>query len=156
MTVEDAHDLAVLRSNCLAGLVTLSEFARSAAGIAAGSPTPWSAASSWSGLAVARRWAIGTFRSVRRRVVGLTPPTVRAVSVLGVLRVDLAEARLLGDGLQVTAVAVLGVVEVVVPAGLAVEVSGAGTSGADVPLPGAPSIRVRGVPIFGRVRVRRS
>jgi len=96
------------------------------------------------------------FRSARHRVAGLTPPRVTVISLLGALHVELGEARLLGDDLEVTAVAVLGVVEVHVPAGLAVDVAGARMAGSHAPLPGAPSIRVRGVPVFGTVRVRRS
>ena len=122
----------------------------------AGGPPAWSASTTWSGLGVARRWTVNAFRSARHRVVGLTPPRITVISLLGASHVELDEARLLGDDLQVTAVAVLGVVEVAVPAGLAVDVAGARLAGPDAPLPGAPRIRVRGVPIFGTVRVRRS
>src|SRR5688500_4235616 len=112
MSVEAAHDLAVLRSNCLAGLVTLAEFTRGARDLVAGTPTGWSAASSWSGLGIVRRWVLGVFRSVHVALAGLVPPKVRVVAIAGAVRVDLGDARLLGDGLQVTAVAVFGRVEV--------------------------------------------
>ena len=167
LTVEDAHHLAVLRSNCVAGLVTLSEFARSAKTLVAGGPATWSVSTTWSDLGVARRWMVNALRSARHRVVGLTPPRITVVSLLGASHVELDEARLLGDDLQVTAVAVFGVVEVLVPAGLAIDMSGArravdasvDATDADVddtPLPGAPRIRVRGVPVFGRVKVRQT
>ena len=99
---------------------------------------------------------MNAFRSARHRVVGLTPPRITVISLLGASHVELDEARVLGDDLQVTAVAVLGVVEVIVPAGLAVEVAGARLASAEAPLPGAPRIRVQGVPVVGKVRVRRS
>ena len=159
MTVEDAHDLAVLRSNCLAGLVTLGEFARGARGLVKGAPVGWSAASSWSDLDIAPRWVVGAFRSLRARVAGLVPPKVRVIAALGVVRVDLADARLLGDGLEVTALALFGRVEVVVPQGIAVELKGARLAageGTAVALPGAPRLRVRGVPLLGFVRVSHS
>lgn len=156
LTVEDAHHLAVLRRNCVTGLVTLSEFARSAGALMAGDPVAWSASTTWSGLGVARRWTVNAFRSARHRVVGLTPPRITVISIAGVSRVELDEVRLLGEDLRVTAVAVLGVVDVVVPAGLAVDVVVARLAGDDAPLPGAPRICVRGVPLLGKVRVRRS
>jgi hypothetical protein len=157
MRVEDAHDLAVLRSSCLAGLVTLGEFTRSAAALVAGGAASWSAAATWSGLGTARRWTFGVLRAARHRLSGLTPPRIGVVAVTGAATLDLAGARLLGDELQVRAIAVLAAVEVLVPAGLEVELRGARAAAPlPPPVPGAPRVRVRGVPVLGRVRVARS
>lgn len=110
--------------------------------------------------------------AVRRRVVAIMSgsqakgrwrvgKSVTAVAVMGGCELDFRQAQIEADEVQVTAVAVMGGIDIVVPEGIAVELSGLSIMGgkqlkvADVPvLPGSPVICVRAFPIMGGVSVR--
>lgn len=91
-----------------------------------------------------------------------TPPRrLTSIALMGGAGLDLREARL-GPGLtEITIVAVMGGVEVVVPPGLAVETHGfavmGGFEGHDQPSadpdPDAPRVRIRGIAVMGGVEV---
>lgn len=93
-----------------------------------------------------------------------TPPRrLTTLAVMGGAGLDLREARL-GPGLtEITIVAVMGGVEVVVPPGLAVESHGfaimGGFEGHDQPSadpdPDAPRVRIRGLAVMGGVEISR-
>lgn len=87
----------------------------------------------------------------------------RAVSVLGSCTLDLRRAEIDGAELVVDGACILGNLEVVVPEGVEVELTGIPILGskelhvADVaPPPGSPRVRVRAVCILGSVLVRSS
>ena len=169
VTVEEAHELAVLRGDCVAGRITLGDFARRARVLTGDAPGAEvevfdeqpSSGSGRDGV----RWGVAVLASVRHRVRGLVPPKVTAVALFGACRMDLADARVVGDDLDVRAVPVFGTVKVVVPRGLDVVVTGAPVFGtvkdldgdaAAAPVPGAPIVRVRCWAVFGTVKVQRT
>ncbi len=99
----------------------------------------------------------GNERSGRWRV----PPKVRVFAVFGGAKLDFREASTSAEEIVVTSFSVFGSVEVIVPEGIDVELSGFVVFGgkrtdvASVPvLPGMPIIRVRAIAIFGGVEVK--
>lgn len=109
----------------------------------------------------ARRWVIavmgGSQAKGRWRVGG----SVRVVAVMGGCTLDLRRAEIDTPEVRITAVAVWGSVDVIVPEGIDVELGGMPIMGgkkirvADVPvLPGSPLISVRAFPVMGGVTVR--
>ena len=100
-----------------------------------------------SGARVKGRWRVGG--------------SVTAVAVMGGCELDLRRAEIEGPEVRVTAVAFMGGIDIIVPEGIEVELTGMPIMGgkhmrvADVPaLPGAPVIVVRAFPIMGGVMVR--
>ncbi len=98
----------------------------------------------------------GVKRSGRWRV----PESSLSVTLLGGVSLDLREAELASREVMVTAVTVIGGVDVVVPPGMRVEIEGISLLGGrklDVDertAPGAPTLRLRVFSILGGVRVR--
>ncbi|MDT8435639.1 MAG: DUF1707 domain-containing protein [Gemmatimonadota bacterium] len=96
-----------------------------------------------------------------RKGAWVPPRSLTTVALMGGAGLDLREARL-GPGLtEITIVAVMGGVEVLVPPGLAVESHGlallGGFDGCDEtsadPDPDAPRVRIRGLAVMGGVDV---
>jgi class 3 adenylate cyclase len=110
--------------------------------------------------------------TVRRRVVAIMSgskakgrwrvgKSVTAVAVMGGCELDFRQAQIEAAEVRVTAVAVMGGIDIIVPEGIAVELTGfpimggKGLKVAEVPiLPGSPVITVRAFPIMGGVGVR--
>jgi predicted membrane protein len=72
------------------------------------------------------------------------------VAVMGGCEIDLREAELSSADVEITAVSIMGGIDILVPDGVFVEVSGLAVmganenkAGADVPPPGAPVVRVK-------------
>ena len=89
------------------------------------------------------------------------PEELNAIALMGQVDLDLRRAELSSNEVEIRAVAVMGGVEIVVPEGVDVEVSGFALMGeknervADAPVPpGAPRIHVRAYVVMGSVRVR--
>lgn len=106
-------------------------------------------------------WTVGIMASSVRRGRWRPRPRTNVVSVMGSCTLDLRQADLDGPELVIHAVAVMGEVEIVVPEGIEVDVSGIpilGEKSLDVrpgPLrPGSPRVLVRAVPVMGSVVVR--
>ncbi len=85
----------------------------------------------------------------------------KAVAVLGSCTLDLREIAFPTEPITITAVAVLGGIEIIVPEGVDVEVTGTSVLGgrsvriAAVPQrPTTPVVRVRGVAVLGGIDVR--
>jgi hypothetical protein len=108
----------------------------------------------------ARRWIVGVLGDNRVGGRWRLGPHTGAVAVLGEAEVDLREAELVSAEPTLTAVSVLGTVEIAVPEGVHVEVRGFGVLGnverPDLPAapPGAPRIVVRALSLLGSVEVR--
>jgi hypothetical protein len=88
-------------------------------------------------------------------------PRNRFAAVFGNVRLDLREAVLPGPEVEIEAVPVFGVVEILVPEGVRVEVTGSGGlfSSQQLRLPGpapagAPVVRIRAGGAFGTLKVR--
>jgi len=104
---------------------------------------------------------IAIFSGAERKGVWAPPKTLNAVAMFGGTDIDLREADMPPGGLTIEAVAMFGAVEIVVPEGMNVEVSGAGIFGAfeakkrkRAAIPGAPTLKVEGVAVFGAVEVK--
>jgi Domain of unknown function (DUF1707)/Cell wall-active antibiotics response 4TMS YvqF len=85
----------------------------------------------------------------------------RAIAVMGGCKLDLRRAELTAPDPVIRAVAIMGGIEIVVPEGIAVEVTGLAVMGGksvrikDVePPPGAPRVHVRVFALMGGVTVR--
>ena len=107
------------------------------------------------------RWTVavmsGQGRKGRWRVEGET----NVVAFMGGAQIDLRDAEIAGDEIQVRCFAVMGGIEIIVPEGVEVHVSGIPFMGgfdnkiADVPiLPGTPIIKVSGIAFMGGVDVK--
>ena len=106
-------------------------------------------------------WTVAFMCHNQRRGRWRAEGETRAVSFLGHSTLDLRQAEVIGDEVTITAVAFLGGVDVIVPEGIEVVLSGFPIMGAnqravnDVPtIPGSPLVRVRGFPFMGGVTVR--
>lgn len=92
--------------------------------------------------------------SVERRLV--------FIAVIGGMNLDLREAQLTAPEVVVTAVSVIGGVNLIVPPGIRVEVDHFGLVGGrnidtdEIPEPDAPTVRLRAFAIIGGVKVRRT
>ena len=118
-----------------------------AGAIAAAGPATWHV-SPVGGLRVSGPW-----RMARHVIVA---------SVVGGTRLDLSEAQLAAPEVTLTTVSLVGGTQIMVPAGIRVEVSGfslvGGTrvEGGPEPGPGAPTVYIRAFSLVGGVRIHRS
>jgi Domain of unknown function (DUF1707)/Cell wall-active antibiotics response 4TMS YvqF len=107
------------------------------------------------------RWSVAVMGGVERKNRWRVPESTYAIAIMGGCELDLRRAEIESSVVEITAVAVMGGVDIIVPEGVPVEVSGFALMGAkdenvkDVPLlPGAPLIRVRAFALMGGVSVR--
>ncbi len=122
-------------------------------------PTPSAAGTTRTRKAV--RWTVavlgGSGQRGRWRVEGQT----NAIAFMGGCELDLRQAEVIGDEVEITAFAFMGGVDIIVPEGIAVVMTGFSLMGGktnrvkDVPvIPGSPVIRVRAFSLMGGVSVR--
>jgi class 3 adenylate cyclase len=85
----------------------------------------------------------------------------RAIAVMGGCKLDLRSAELTAQDPVIRAVSIMGGIDIIIPEGIAVEVTGLALMGGksvrikDVPpVPGAPRLRVRVLALMGGVSVR--
>jgi class 3 adenylate cyclase len=109
----------------------------------------------------AKSWTVAIMSGSRRRGRWRPAPHTRALAIMGGCDLDLRQAEIDGDEIVITAVAIMGAVDIIVPEGIEVDMSGVPIMGgkdlkiADVPpTPGAPRVRVRAFPFMGGVTVR--
>jgi DUF1707 SHOCT-like domain/Cell wall-active antibiotics response LiaF, C-terminal len=108
--------------------------------------------------------AIAIFAGSDRRGAWVVPPQFSAFAMFGGVNLDLREAQLTEREVTITAVAIMGGVDITVPDDCAVVVDGAGIFGgfdesvkrgiAPAP-PGSPVVRIRGLAVMGGVTVKR-
>ncbi|HVC39418.1 MAG TPA: DUF1707 domain-containing protein [Candidatus Dormibacteraeota bacterium] len=105
-------------------------------------------------------WLVGIMSSAVRKGRWVLQPQSRALAVMGECVLDLRAAEVLADFSHITAVAVMGSIQVIVPDGIDVDVDGVaimGTKtlriGSTKPLPGSPTIRVTALAMIGEVSV---
>ena len=180
--VERQHVVGLLRTSVGEGRITLDEFAdrvgdvwaaRTRADLQAATrqlpvpaplPSMPAVPEQTTGSVAPRRftrWTVaimgGHERKGRWRVRG----TTNAFAMMGGCKLDLRNAEVEGPELVITAITIMGGIEVVVPEGIPVDLTGFAFMGgkdcriADVPvIPGAPIVRVRGFAVMGGINVR--
>lgn len=105
--------------------------------------------------------AVAVFGGATRKGEWLVPEQLTAFALFGGVELDLTRASFAGPESELTAVAVMGGVDITVPEGITVQVDGVGVFGgfdqqAEGPgEPGAPVLRIKGVAFFGGVSVKR-
>jgi Domain of unknown function (DUF1707)/Cell wall-active antibiotics response 4TMS YvqF len=108
-----------------------------------------------------KRWVVAVLGGAERK--GRWRPAVRTnvLALMGGAVIDLRDAELNAPEIEMTAVSVMGGVEVIVPEGVEVDLSdfalmGGNSGPPDAPLPpGAPVVRVRAYSVMGGVAVSR-
>lgn len=107
-----------------------------------------------------RRWVISVMGGSETRGRWRPDTTTNALAMMGGTTIDLQHAEFDGDVLVINALAVMGAVEIIVPEGVEVDVSGfALMGGRDVDVSGpidvrTPLVQVRGVALMGGIEVR--
>jgi len=107
-----------------------------------------------------RRWFVAVMGDTRRRGKWRVDKEIGAAAVMGDVTIDLREAEVRGNEIEITAVSVMGDVKIIVPDGVDVDLDGVAVMGdkkIDV-LEGptgqnAPKVRVRAYAVMGDVKV---
>jgi hypothetical protein len=109
----------------------------------------------------ARGWIVAIMGGAERKGRWRPARHTNVVTVMGGAELDLREAEL-ADGVDITAVTVMGGIGIAVPEGVSVEMSGFALMGANggprdrvPPLANAPTVRVRAFSLMGGVGVER-
>lgn len=172
---DDERDraVAVLRSQCADGRLSLDEFADKVVVVLQARTRSDIEAVVGGSLDVAvpvteerepdcsADWVVGIMWGAQRRGRWRPRRRVNAFAFWGGCTIDFRGAELTEPEVQVNAMAMMGGIDIIVPEGVAVEVSGVPIMGGvarkvrDVPvLPGTPVIKVRAVAVWGGVTVR--
>ena len=108
-----------------------------------------------------RRWSVALMGGCERRGRWRPAPRSIALSVMGGVKLDLRDATIEGDELVITAFALMGGVEIIVPEGIEVDLGGFALMGANdhrpgkAPVrPGTPVVSVRAYSLMGGVAVK--
>lgn len=108
-----------------------------------------------------RRWIVAIMGGEHQRGRWRADREIGAVAMMGGVYIDLRDATLEGDEVDITAWSVMGGVHVIVPEGFPVDFTGFMLMGGRVnrtsrvdPLPGAPKIRIRGYGMWGTIVVQ--
>ncbi len=109
--------------------------------------------------------SIAVMSGTERKGVWVLPPQHNSFAFWGGVEIDLRHARFAEQRSTITAVAIMGGVDVIVPDDVAVEVTGVGIMGAfetrnkkgasPTAPPGAPVVKVTGLAFWGGVEVKR-
>lgn len=90
----------------------------------------------------------------------LAPSTHKSLALFGGVAIDLREAEIPEDGMDLHALALFGGIDIIVPRTVNVVCHGMGIFGAfssrnnESHIPGAPTVRIRGLGLFGGVEVK--
>ena len=109
----------------------------------------------------ATRWTVAVMGSANRRGRWRVAPLTNVVAMMGSCRLDLRTAEFSGEDITINVATVMGSVDILVPEGIEVEISGIPVMGSkdlrlrDVPrVAGSPRVRVRALAVMGSVAVR--
>jgi hypothetical protein len=107
------------------------------------------------------RFVIAVMSGAKRRGRWRLEGQCFAMAVMGGCSLDLRQAEIAGSRVTINALSVMGGIEIIVPEGVQVELSGLAVMGgkrahlADVPIrPGAPLIQVHALAVMGGVAVK--
>ncbi|WP_019816481.1 DUF1707 SHOCT-like domain-containing protein [Saccharomonospora saliphila] len=110
-------------------------------------------------------FSIAVMSGATRKGNWVVPPQHNSVAFWGGVEIDLRHARFAEKHSTITAVAIMGGVDITVPDDIIVEVTGIGVMGAfetknkkgasDTAPPGAPVVRINGLAFMGGVEVKR-
>jgi len=107
------------------------------------------------------RWTVGIMNGTQQKGRWRVGEETGAVAIMGGVVLDLRKAEIDGPVVTINAVAIMGGIDIIVPEGIAVEMSGLNLMGAkdlrisDAPrLPGTPVIRIDAFVLMGSVVVR--
>jgi class 3 adenylate cyclase len=108
-----------------------------------------------------RRWIVAIMGGEHQRGRWRAEREIGAVALMGGVVIDLRDATLEADEVDITAWSIMGGVHVIVPEGIPVEFTGLMLMGGRVnrtsrvePLPGAPKVRIRGYGMWGTIVVQ--
>jgi hypothetical protein len=108
-----------------------------------------------------RRWIVAVMSDLRSKERLRLSGHSTVVALMGRCEVDLSRAEIDGPEIVITALGIMGEIDIIAPEGIEVDVTGLSIMGTrsvsvpDVPvLSGAPRILVRAFPIMGEVRVK--
>lgn len=109
-----------------------------------------------------RGWALALMGGNRRKGVWTPPRVLHSAALMGGVELDFREARMAPGLTRVTAVAVMGGIDITVPPGLPVQVRGLGIMGAvdqtewepGFEEPGRPRLEVNAFALMGGVEVK--
>jgi hypothetical protein len=108
-----------------------------------------------------RRWNVAVMSGCTRRGRWRPAPRSVAIALMGGVDLDLRDATIEGDELVITAVAVMGGIDVLVPDGVEVDLGGFALMGGNDHVPGnvpvragTPVVRVRAFSLMGGVDVK--
>ena len=106
-------------------------------------------------------WVVGIMSGSEHRGRWHPAPVTNALALMGGCTLDLRQAEIEGTELVINAVAIMGGIEVIVPEGIHVEMTGLALLGGkdcrvrdSRPVPGSPVVRVRVFALMGGVTVR--
>jgi class 3 adenylate cyclase len=163
----------VLRRHCTDGLLTLDEFSERV-GLVYGARTRGELERVTVDLPAttperlpdekrrkADRWVIAIMSGATRRGRWRPDERTTALAIMGGCVLDLRAAEIDGPVVDINAIAIMGGIDIIVPEGIEVELSGTAIMGGkearvkDVPrLPGTPVVRVQAFAFWGGVTVR--
>jgi hypothetical protein len=108
-----------------------------------------------------RRWSVALMSGCDRRGRWRPAPRSVALALMGGVKLDLRDATFEGGELVITAFALMGGVDIIVPEGIEVDLGGFALMGAnehkpgDAPVrPGTPVVNVRAFSLMGSVTVK--
>jgi hypothetical protein len=169
---ERDHVVTMLRDHLAVGRLTLDEFSERT-GTALAARTRGDLDAVLADLPVApaplaqparrraRRWIVAIMGESESKGRWRPGEHTATVAVMGECHMDLRRAEIDGPEVVITAVSIMGSIDIVVPEGIDVELTGLSIMGQrsfkvrDVPvLRGSPRILIRAFPIMGEVKVR--
>ena len=163
--------VSVLRDHCAVGRLTLDEFSeRTGAALVARTRGDLDAVladlptSLWPLAQVprrlARRWIVAVMGESESKGRWRLGEHTSVVAVMGECHLDLSQAEIDGPDIVITALGIMGSIEIVTPEGIDVDLTGMSIMGRrslqvhDTPvLRGSPRILIRAFPIMGEVKV---
>ena len=108
-----------------------------------------------------RNWTVAAFGDVTESGSWRAQNKLTPISVFGDVELDFRQARVTGDEVEITAVTPFGNIDVLVPHGVEVDVSGFtlfGTKKVErqpvAPIESGPTVRLRAFTLFGSIKVR--